>query len=169
MRLSVERPAKSTQSDDGALIDLLEESSQSFAWGMQDMTIRWSRIAVFAVSFFVALLPAQAQAPSEAHTVPAGQSVALVTGSTGPIAVTSDAKRGKTSISETAATPKQFTLLYTAPETETAFTETVIFTNPTAHSAEVTVVRAMGPSINMLSNRCSCCSCCPCSWSPGWR
>jgi hypothetical protein len=47
------------------------------------MTIRWSRIAVFAVSFFVALLPAQAQAPSEAHTVPAGQSVALVTGSTG--------------------------------------------------------------------------------------
>lgn len=109
------------------------------------MTIRSSRIAILAGSFIVALaLPASAQAPAEAHTVRAGQSVALVTGSTASIAVTTDAKRGKTSISETATTPKQFTLLYTAPETEVAFTETVIFTNPTAHSTEVTVVPGDG-------------------------
>lgn len=100
---------------------------------------------MLAASCIVALaLPASAQAPPDAHTVRAGQSVALVTGSTAPIAVTTDAKRGKTSISETATTPKQFTLLYTAPETNTAFTETVSFTNPTAHSADVTVVPGDG-------------------------
>lgn len=109
------------------------------------MRIRWNRIAILAVLFIVALaLPASAQAQPEAHTVRAGQSVALVTGSAAPIAVTTDAKRGKTSIAETSATPKQFTLLYTAPETQAAFTETVIFANPTAHSAEVTVVPGDG-------------------------
>src|SRR5262245_27163720 len=98
---------------------------------MPNMTIPSNRIAILAVSVIVALaLPAAAQAPPEAQTVRAGQSVALVTGSTAPVAVTTDAKRGKTSISETASAPKQFTLLYTAPQTETAFTETVIFTNP---------------------------------------
>jgi len=109
------------------------------------MRIRTSRITILAVSFIAALaLSASAQAQSEAQTVRAGQSVALVTGSTMPIAVTTDAKRGKTSISETATAPKQFTLLYTAPQTETAFTETVIFTNPTAHSVDVTVVPGDG-------------------------
>lgn len=109
------------------------------------MEISSRRIAFLAVLFIVALpLPASAQAPSEAQTVRAGRSVALLTGSTVPIAVTMDAVRGKTSIPETAGPSKQFTLLYTAPDTETAFTETVKFTNPTAYSTDVTVVPGDG-------------------------
>lgn len=109
------------------------------------MTILPGRLVILVAAFIVALArPAMAQAPVEAHTVRAGQSAALVAGSTAPIAVTTDAKRGKTSISETATTPKQFTLLYTAPQTNAAFTESVIFTNPTSHSVEVTVVPGDG-------------------------
>lgn len=104
-----------------------------------------NRIAILAVSSIGALaLPALAEPPVDAHTVRAGQSVALVTGSVAPIAVTTDAKRGKTSISETSTTPKQFTLLFTAPETDATFTETIAFTNPTAHSVDVIVVPGDG-------------------------
>jgi len=109
------------------------------------MTILAGRLKILAVALVITLAqPALAQAPMEAHTVRAGQSMALVTGSTAPIAVTTDAKRGKTSVSETATAPKQFTLLYTAPQTDTAFTESVVFTNPTSHSVEVTVVPGDG-------------------------
>lgn len=100
---------------------------------------RW--LAVFAAVSVLALArPAVAQAPIEVHTVRAGDSVALVTGSADAIAVTTSAKRGKTSISETATTPKQFTLLYTAPTTKAAFTESIVFTNPGSHSVDITVV-----------------------------
>ena len=109
------------------------------------MTILAGRLVTLTAAFVVAFVqPAMAQAQVEAHTVRAGQSVALATGSTAPIAVTTDAKRGKTSISETATTPKQFTLLYNAPETNAAFTESVVFTNPTSHSVDVTVVPGDG-------------------------
>ena len=109
------------------------------------MMILSGRLVILAAAFVVALArPAMAQAPVEAHTVRVGQSLALATGSTAPIAVTTDAKRGKTSISETATAPKQFTLLYTAPETNAAFTESVVFTNPTSHSVEVTVIPGDG-------------------------
>lgn len=103
------------------------------------------RLVTLAMALIVAVArPAMAQAPLEAHTVRAGQTVALATGSTAPVAVTTDAKRGKTSISETATTPKQFTLLYTAPETSTAFTESIVFTNPASHSVDITVVPGDG-------------------------
>ena len=109
------------------------------------MTILARQLAILAAALVLALVrPAMAQAPVETHTVRAGQSVALATGSTTPIAVTTDAKRGKTSISETATTPKQFTLLYTAPQTAAAFSEPVVFTNPPLHSVEVTVVPGDG-------------------------
>ena len=109
------------------------------------MTILVVRKVIFVAALFIALAqPAVAQHPVEALTVRAGQSVALATGSIAPIAVTNDAKRGKTSISETANTPKQFTLLYNAPETNAAFTETVAFTNPASHSVDVTVVPGDG-------------------------
>ena len=109
------------------------------------MTILSGLVATLVGSLILSLAsPALAQAPAEAHTVRAGQSVALATGSTAPIAVTTDAKRGKTSISETATTPKQFTLLYTAPDTPSAFTESVVFANPTSHSADLTVVPGDG-------------------------
>jgi len=109
------------------------------------MTILTGRLVILAAALVVAFVPpAMAQAQVEAHTIRAGQSVALATGSTTPIAVTTDAKRGKTSISETASAPKQFTLLYTAPETNAAFTESVVFTNPTSHSVDVTVLPGDG-------------------------
>lgn len=109
------------------------------------MTLLIGRLVIIAATFVVVVSqPAMAQAPLDAHTVRAGQTVALATGSTAPIAVTTDAKRGKTSISETATTPKQFTLLYTAPETSAAFTESIVFTNPTSHSVEVAVVAGDG-------------------------
>ena len=109
------------------------------------MTTFSGLVATFVGSLILALAsPALAQAPAEAHTVRAGQSVALATGSTAPIAVTTDAKRGKTSISETATAPKQYTLLYTAPDTTAAFTESVVFTNPTSHSVDLTVVPGDG-------------------------
>jgi len=116
-------------------------------WHHRDpnMTILSGRLVILAAVVVVAIVrPAMAQTPVEAHTVRAGQSVALATGSTAPIAVTTDAKRGKTSISETATAPKQFTLLYTAPQTDAAFTESVVFTNPTSHSVDVTVVPGDG-------------------------
>ena len=105
-----------------------------------------SRLVAALVGTVILVLasPALAQTPAEAHTVRAGQSVALVTGSTAAIAVTTDAKRGKTSVSESASTPKQFTLLYTAPETSAAFTESVVFTNPSSRSVDVTVIPGDG-------------------------
>lgn len=109
------------------------------------MTSLAGRLVIFAAVFIVACgQSAMAQAPLEALTVRAGQSIALATGSTAPIAVTTDAKRGKTTIVETATNPKQFTLLYSAPETTAAFTESVVFTNPTSRSVEVTVVTGDG-------------------------
>ena len=109
------------------------------------MTILAVRLVILTAALVVAFVrPAMAQAQTEALTVRAGQSVALTTGSMAPIAVTNDAKRGKTSISETANMPKQFTLLYNAPETNAAFTETVAFTNPASHSVDVTVVPGDG-------------------------
>ncbi|RYE70924.1 MAG: hypothetical protein EOO81_07035, partial [Oxalobacteraceae bacterium] len=86
------------------------------------MTIFVGRWVIYVAAFVVTFAwPAFAQSPVEAFTVRAGQSVALAIGSMVPIAVTNDAKRGKTSISETANAPKQFILLYKAPETNAVF------------------------------------------------
>ncbi len=105
------------------------------------MTTHCKRILIFAIPFIVALAsPVLAQTSRDAYSVRSGQSVVLAMESSLPIVVTTDAMRGKTTISETLGGAKQFTLLYTAPESETTFTETVSFSNPTPHLAEVTVV-----------------------------
>jgi hypothetical protein len=97
-------------------------------------------VMLTVLQFVVGSGTTRAQDAAGAKTVKSGDTTALVTGSTAPIAVTTTTTRGKTSISETSTTPKQFTLLYTAPATDTAFTEVVTFTNPEQHTVSVTVV-----------------------------
>jgi hypothetical protein len=83
--------------------------------------------------------PTVAESTKETHTIRAGSTLAFAVGSS-QITITSPPARGKTAVTELAGTPKTFQLLYTAPETSSVFTETFSFTNPTLHTATVTVV-----------------------------
>lgn len=65
------------------------------------MPILSSQISILAVLVVASVTgPGMEQSQTEALTGRAGQSVAVVTGSTEPVSVTSDAKRGKISLAE---------------------------------------------------------------------